>query len=128
MGIGERLREERERLALSQEAFGAAGGVRKQAQLLYEKGERQPKADYLSKIAGLGVDIGYVMDGVHPAAREMIHAAREGKQTMHLKPDEAELLTNYRNSPPPVQAALLAASSAGRTAPREMKITRRWHE
>ena len=31
MGIGARLREERERLGLNQEGFGQLGGVRKQA-------------------------------------------------------------------------------------------------
>ena len=40
MSIFLRLREERERLGFSQEAFGVLGGVQKRAQINYEKGER----------------------------------------------------------------------------------------
>ena len=57
MGIGARLREERERLGLNQEGFGQLGGVRKQAQLLYEKDERKPDSDYLVAVAAAGVDV-----------------------------------------------------------------------
>jgi len=64
MGIGERLREERERLRLNQEQLGEIGGVRKQAQLLYEKGERSPDAQYLAAVATTGVDVLYVLTGV----------------------------------------------------------------
>ncbi|MCL7660626.1 XRE family transcriptional regulator, partial [Klebsiella pneumoniae] len=40
--IGSRLREERERLGLSQQALGEIGGVKKLTQLNYEKGDRAP--------------------------------------------------------------------------------------
>lgn len=61
MGIHIRLREERERLGMSQEALGQLGGVRKQAQLLYEKGERNPDSAYLAAVAAAGVDVLYVL-------------------------------------------------------------------
>jgi len=61
MGIGARLREERERLGLNQEGFGQLGGVRKQAQLLYEKDERKPDSDYLVAVAAAGVDVLFVL-------------------------------------------------------------------
>ncbi|MGO4813346.1 helix-turn-helix domain-containing protein [Cupriavidus sp. 2MCAB6] len=61
--VGERLREERQRLDLSQEELGARGGVRKQAQLNYEKGERAPDTGYLLAIADAGVDIAYILTG-----------------------------------------------------------------
>lgn len=61
--IGERLREERERLGLSQSAFGAIGGVLKQAQFNYEKGDRFPDAAYLEAVHKAGVDIQYVISG-----------------------------------------------------------------
>ena len=38
--IGQRLKEERERLGLNQTDFGLIGGVKKLAQLNYEKDER----------------------------------------------------------------------------------------
>lgn len=80
--IAERLREERKRLGLTQERFGAEGGVGKLAQLNYEKGERSPDAAYLSAIALAGVDVSYVLTG-----------ERAG---VALAPDEAALLAAYR--------------------------------
>lgn len=79
--IAERLREERKRLGLTQERFGAEGGVGKLAQLNYEKGERSPDAAYLSAIALAGVDVSYVLTGERGGA---------------LAPDEAALLAAYR--------------------------------
>jgi len=63
MSLGARLREERKRLGLTQDALGQIGGVRKQAQLLYEKGSFVPDANYLAAIAATGVDILYVITG-----------------------------------------------------------------
>ncbi|PVZ19584.1 MULTISPECIES: helix-turn-helix domain-containing protein [unclassified Pseudomonas] len=63
--IGVRLREERERLALTQRAFGEIGGVEPNAQGKYESGERHPKADYLAAVAAAGVDVLYVLTGRH---------------------------------------------------------------
>ena len=61
--IGSRLRQERERLGLSQKAFGMIGGVEANAQGKYENGDRAPKADYLSRVAERGVDVLYVLTG-----------------------------------------------------------------
>ena len=65
-GIGSRLRQERERLGLSQKAFGMIGGVEANAQGKYENGDRAPKADYLSRVAERGVDVLYVLTGSPP--------------------------------------------------------------
>lgn len=62
-GIGSRLRQERERLGLSQKIFGEIGGVEANAQGKYENGDRAPKADYLSRVAARGVDVLYVLTG-----------------------------------------------------------------
>ncbi|WP_395608126.1 helix-turn-helix domain-containing protein [Pseudomonas sp. B22129] len=62
-GIGLRLRQERERLGLSQKNFGEIGGVEANAQGKYESGGRAPKADYLSRVAERGVDILFVLTG-----------------------------------------------------------------
>ena len=62
-GIGSRLRQERERLGLSQKVFGEIGGVEANAQGKYESGGRAPKADYLSRVAEKGVDILFVLTG-----------------------------------------------------------------
>ena len=61
--IGARIREERNRMALSQEAFGAIPGVTKQAQIKYEKDERHPDTLYLAAIAAAGADVLYILTG-----------------------------------------------------------------
>ena len=84
-GIGDRLREERERLRMSQAAFGEVGGVKANAQGKYESGERFPGADYLAAVAGLGVDVLFVVTGARtPQAADSITA------------EEAAVLENYR--------------------------------
>lgn len=61
--IGSRLREERVKLSMTQERFGAVGGVNTDAQYKYERGVRIPKADYLANISSLGADIYYITTG-----------------------------------------------------------------
>ena len=48
---------------MSQKAFGEIGGVEANAQGKYENGDRAPKADYLSRVAGRGVDVLFVLTG-----------------------------------------------------------------
>lgn len=67
MSIGERLKEERSRLGLSQTDLGAAGGVGKTTQINYEKGAGSPDAKYLAAVEPLGVDVLYVVTGVRKA-------------------------------------------------------------
>lgn len=61
--IGSRLREERVNLKMTQQHFGAVGGVTTDAQYKYERGVRTPKADYLANIHSLGADIHYIITG-----------------------------------------------------------------
>lgn len=98
--IGERLREEREHLGFSQTAFGAIGGVQKQAQLKYEKGERFPGADYLAAIAKAGADVQFIVTG-------------ERSGVGSLTGDEVELVTRFRKAPLAVKASALAGLEAG---------------
>jgi len=48
---------------MNQTEMGAVGGVRKEAQSNYETGKRSPDADYLARIAEVGVDVGYILTG-----------------------------------------------------------------
>ena len=84
-GIGSRLRQERERLGLSQKNFGEIGGVEANAQGKYESGGRAPKADYLSRVAERGVDILYVLTGNATPI-----------QLEHLSQVEEKVLGDYR--------------------------------
>lgn len=63
MNIGLRLKEERERLGLSQTALALIGGVGKTTQIKYEKGSSNPDSAYLSAVSKEGVDILYVLEG-----------------------------------------------------------------
>lgn len=82
--IGDRLREERERLGLSQPELGAIGGVKKLAQINYEKGERFPGADYLAAMAAAGGDVLYVLTGKRLGAAAPALLARDEQQLLEL--------------------------------------------
>ncbi|WP_363169570.1 helix-turn-helix transcriptional regulator [uncultured Lamprocystis sp.] len=58
-----RLREERNRLGLTQAEVCEAGGVQPRAQVHYEKGERTPDAEYLAGLRRIGMDVLYVLCG-----------------------------------------------------------------
>lgn len=89
MSNHDRLRDERERLGLSQEALGAVGGVRKQAQHLYESGARKPDMDYLSAVAVAGVDVLYVLTG---------QRSQPVPPTAALPPRVRALVDNYEHT------------------------------
>lgn len=61
--ICDRLKFERLRLGLSQEEMAKIGGVARNAQINYEKGERSPDINYLAGVAAEGVDVNYVITG-----------------------------------------------------------------
>lgn len=109
LSSGERLREERIRLGLSQAALGEIGGVRKQAQLNYEKGERSPDVAYLSAIAKFGADVQFIITGIRSAEA--------------LAPDEEELLNLFRKAPLAIKAAALAALTAGNSASNSIQVS-----
>lgn len=58
-----RLKEERERLGLSQAKFAEACGVGKTAQYTYERGDREPSWAYMEAAEKIGVDTLYVFTG-----------------------------------------------------------------
>lgn len=78
-GFGARLREERERLGLTQRVFGDIGGVEPNAQGKYESGERVPRVDYLAAVAAKGVDALYVLSGERTPAPLDSLSAEEGR-------------------------------------------------
>ncbi|MGS1027706.1 helix-turn-helix domain-containing protein [Burkholderia seminalis] len=83
ISIGNRLKEERMRIGLSQAEFAALGGLGKQAQLNYESDARSPDANYLAALSKVGVDVLYVVTG-------------ERAQGGPMPDDEAELLDGFR--------------------------------
>lgn len=96
MGIGERLKEERERLGYNQTDFAALGGASKNSQYNYEKGERSPDAEYLSAVSQVGLDVLYVVTGRRlPAEMEALSNA------------ELDLLRFFKGMAPDDQVSFL---------------------
>lgn len=91
--FGDRLREERNKLGLSQEFFGEAAGVRKLSQIKYEKSERYPDLKYLTNILNMGCDVLYIISGA--------------RTTDALSPNEAYLLELFNKAPASLQEATI---------------------
>lgn len=85
MTIGERLKEERNRIGANQTVFAEKCGVSKNTQLAYEKGERSPDAAYLANAAAVGIDVLYVVTG-----------SRVPEASSSFNGDEVALVTHYR--------------------------------
>ncbi|MDD2060843.1 helix-turn-helix domain-containing protein [Pseudomonas sp. GD03860] len=86
MESGERLRQERTRLGLRQDDFASLGGVNRNTQGSYEKGERNPDVAYLAAVARVGVDVSFVITGM-----------RKVDTAQELTEPEQRLLTRYRS-------------------------------
>lgn len=71
--IGLRLRFERDRLGLTQQALADAMGIQRQALLRYEMGERSPHADRLHALNRLGGDVNFVVTGRPAGALDEAH-------------------------------------------------------
>ncbi len=61
--FGERLRDEREKIKMSQNEFGKKCGVTKLTQFRYEKSKRSPNIEYWQALHDLGIDIVYIITG-----------------------------------------------------------------
>lgn len=83
------LKEERERLGLSQTEFSEACGVKRVAQGNYENNKRNPDAAYLIAAAKLGVDVSYLITGVRMSPITPLYGIVNNA-------DEAEILAEYR--------------------------------
>lgn len=96
-----RLREERKRLAFSQEQMAAAGGVQRNTQSLYERGERKPDIEYLAGIAKAGADILFIITGERMPLKS---------STLSIK--ESSLIDSYRAAAEEGRKALEATGTA----------------
>ncbi len=93
MSVGLRLKEERKRLGLTQEAMGVACGVTKRTQIFYEMDSVGASAAYLTAAYELGVDVVYLLTGT----RERLAEA------------DADLLDAWRSASASARAAVMAA-------------------
>jgi len=93
VSVGIRLKEERKRLGLTQEAMGLACGVAKRTQILFEQDAHLPGGAYFVAADELGVDVTYVL---------------VGRRDRLAEPD-ADLLDAWRTASPSARAAVMAA-------------------
>ncbi|QIE87018.1 helix-turn-helix domain-containing protein [Pseudomonas nitroreducens] len=96
MTIGERLKEERLRIGITQSVLAEHCGVSKNTQLNYEKNERSPDGAYLEIAALVGVDVLYVITGRRlPADLDVLSSA------------ELDLLRFFKGMSPDDQVSFL---------------------
>ena len=106
--IGNRLREERERLGLTQPVFAELAGAKKRTLIDWEKDVSSPTAVQLAQLAAAGADVLYILTGQRSSAQPAHDAA------------EQVLLDSYRRCSSQARqnliqtAALLAAGLPGR--------------
>jgi transcriptional regulator with XRE-family HTH domain len=93
MSIGERLREERERLGFNQTDFAGLGEASLRSQIEWEKGKAFPNAKILAAIATAGADVQYILTGIRAGGA----VAEKIPGYTVLTPRESALLDNYRH-------------------------------
>ena len=92
-GIGARLKEERERLKLTQVELAALAGVTNVTQSRYEAGATAPNASYLAQFAFAGADILYVVTGTRAVGPDPMNS-----RSVIVSAEEAALLDNYKHA------------------------------
>lgn len=110
--IGERIKEERERLGMTQPDFAAAAGAAKRTLIEWEKGNTSPTLVQLSALITIGADAQYILTGIRSgtAPGAVVLTVREEK-----------LLDNYRALPDEegkrcVEKVVLMAAGAAQDA------------
>jgi transcriptional regulator with XRE-family HTH domain len=96
--FGERLKEERKRLKITQEKLAEAGGVTKRTIIYYEQNKISPPDDFLNKINENvpGIDVTYIYTGVKKEVFNQLHA---GELNIHQISDLIdELEDDYDDS------------------------------
>ena len=102
MTLGERLREERERMGLSQPKFAALAGTTKQTLFSWESGKTAPDGFQFAALDAAGADVRYIITG-----------ERDGPAPEVLTSDERLMLDRYRTSPQPLRDAALRVLLGG---------------
>jgi len=116
MTVAERLKEERERLGLSQSRLGELVGVGKTTIINWEKGASAPDAVQLSAMVEAKFDVQYILTGMRMTTAPYAQA----EPAAPLSARERALLDNYRHCSEEAQgnidktSALLAQQKAKR--------------
>lgn len=91
--VGERVKEERKRLGLTQAELAQACGFNARAVKAAEANENWPSGPLLAGMLRMGMDVVYILSGARNAA---------------LQPAELTLLTAWRNAEEPVRHMVMA--------------------
>ncbi|EFB1289787.1 helix-turn-helix transcriptional regulator [Escherichia coli] len=114
--IGRRLREEREKIGMTQDDMASIFEVSTKTWGKYERGVTTPDAATLNLLGErCGVDVYYILSG------SRTHGIPNATE------DEIELIEIYRSAPLAVKAAALAALTAGSSAPSTISVSGKGH-
>ncbi|MDF7680711.1 helix-turn-helix domain-containing protein [Enterobacteriaceae bacterium ESL0689] len=97
--IGLRIKEERERLSLTQQGIADAIGVAKRTFIDWEKDRTSPTAVQLSALSNIGVDVLYVVTGVPSQSVVQVHPEHSS--------EKQELIDAFDNMTPEQRRAIL---------------------
>lgn len=92
-GFGQRLREERNRLGLSQEEFADLAGIKRLAQSQYEHEVREPRLSYLAALVSQGINLDYLLYG-----KTSSDAALPTEETRRIEKKVFDLIEEYVSS------------------------------
>ena len=96
--VGERLREERERLGLNQTEFGALLGVSRGTQKNYEQGANSLDLRYVAALEDCGVDAAFVLTGRRSTPLGQVFSTEEEKlikQYRSIAPGDQEAIRRF---------------------------------
>lgn len=82
MSVWARLREERQRLALTQTKLGEIAGVSKRTVINWEKGATSPTVAQLLAIVAIGLDCLFVLTDVRQASSQSLMGSCHGTSTL----------------------------------------------
>ena len=108
--IGSRLREERDRIGMSQDGLAVSCGVSRRTLVAWEKGDQFPNAGVLALMAGAGLDVLYVLT-----------ASRSAPMESTLSADEQTLLNNFKKADQKARSLLIGVSELASGVPTAVK-------
>jgi transcriptional regulator with XRE-family HTH domain len=109
--LGNRLREERDRVGMTQPVFAEAAGAKKRTLIDWEKGVSSPTATQLEALAAIGVDVLYVLTGRRAPAANGLAVAEPGPLG-HLTLPELGLIKGWRQLDAKGRQAVMATIEA----------------
>lgn len=104
--IGLRIKEERERLALTQQGLADAIEIAKRTLIDWEKGRTSPNAVQLSALSALGIDVLYIVTGMRNASLPTVTTESS------LTKRQSALLDNYENTDEAGKKKIIEATAA----------------